>query len=55
MPSAAGREARALLQRILGIIVTILIIVWIVSNPTSAGDTVHSWVTGIITFFKHTA
>lgn len=54
-PPAAGREARALLQRILGIIVAILVIVWIVSNPTSAGDTVHSWVTGIITFFQHLA
>jgi hypothetical protein len=43
------------LQRVLGIIVTILIIVWVVSNPTSAGDTVHSWVTGIITFFQHLA
>ena len=44
-----------MLQRILGIIVAILIIVWIVSDPTSAGDTVHTWITGIITFFQHLA
>jgi hypothetical protein len=44
-----------LLQRILGIIVAVLIIVWIVSNPASAGDTVHSWITGVLTFFRHLA
>jgi hypothetical protein len=43
------------LQRVLGIIVAVLIIVWIVSNPASAGNTVHSWITGIITFFHHLA
>lgn len=46
---------RALLQRILGFAVLILIIVWIVSDPASAGDTVHSWISGIITFFHHIA
>jgi len=44
-----------LLQRILGIAVLILVIVWIVSSPASAGDTVHGWITGIITFFRHIA
>lgn len=44
-----------MLQRILGIIVAVLIIVWIVSNPAAAGDTVHSWITGVITFFRHLA
>jgi hypothetical protein len=43
------------LQRVLGIIVAILIIVWIVSNPASAGNTVHSWITGVLTFFHHLA
>jgi hypothetical protein len=43
------------LQRTLGIAIVILIIVWIVANPAAAGDTVHSWITGIITFFKHLA
>jgi hypothetical protein len=43
------------LQRVLGIIVAVLIIVWIVSNPASAGNTVHSWITGILTFFHHLA
>lgn len=44
-----------MLQRILGIIVAILIVVWIVSQPAVAGDTVHGWITGIITFFEHLA
>jgi hypothetical protein len=43
------------LQRLLGIIVAVLIVVWIVSNPAAAGDTVHSWITGILTFFHHLA
>jgi len=53
-PGASGKR-EALLQRALGIIVLVLIIVWIVANPASAGDTVHGWITGIITFFKHLA
>ena len=44
-----------MLGRILGIIVGVLIIVWIVSNPAAAGDTVHSWITGLFTFFRHLA
>ena len=48
-----GLEARTLLQRLLGIIVAVLIVVWIVSNPAAAGDTVHGWITGIVTFFQH--
>ncbi|HEY2505154.1 MAG TPA: hypothetical protein VGI58_01440 [Streptosporangiaceae bacterium] len=44
-----------MLQRTLGIAVVILVIVWIVSDPASAGDTVHSWISGIITFFHHIA
>ncbi len=51
--SRRGMEASTLLQRLLSIIVAILIIVWIVSNPAAAGNTVHSWITGIITFFHH--
>lgn len=42
-----------MLQRVLGIIVAILIVVWIVSNPAAAGDTIHGWLTGIFTFFHH--
>jgi hypothetical protein len=49
------REARPVLSRIIGIIVAVLIIVWIVSNPAAAGDTVHGWITGLITFFHHLA
>jgi hypothetical protein len=44
-----------LLQKTIGIIVAILIVVWIVSDPASAGNTVHNWITGIISFFHHVA
>jgi hypothetical protein len=36
-------------------IVLILVIVWIVSNPTGAGNDVHTWVNDIISFFTHLA
>jgi hypothetical protein len=48
-----GWEAIALLSRLIGIIVAVLIIVWIVSNPAAAGDSVHGWITGLFTFFRH--
>ena len=44
-----------MIQKIVGWVIVILIVVWIVSNPSSAGDSVHGWVTGIIDFFKHLA
>jgi len=44
-----------LLQKVLGALVALLIIVWIVANPASAGDTVHTWITGILTFLRHIA
>jgi len=36
-------------------IVLILVIVWIVSNPTGAGSDVHYWANDIISFFRHLA
>lgn len=44
-----------MLRGILAVIVAVLIIVWIVSDPASAGNTVHSWIAGVITFFRHLA
>ena len=44
-----------MLQKVLGILVAILIVVWIVSDPATAGNTVHDWISGIITFFHHIA
>jgi hypothetical protein len=35
--------------------VAILIVVWIVANPAAAGNSVHSWIDGIITFVRHVA
>jgi hypothetical protein len=29
--------------------------VWIVANPADAGNSVHSWLDGIITFVRHVA
>jgi hypothetical protein len=40
-------------KRAIGILVAVVAVVWIVTNPAIAGDTVHGWVTGLITFFQH--
>ena len=42
-----------MLAKIMGWTVGILVIVWIVSTPTGAGNDVHSWVSGILSFFQH--
>jgi hypothetical protein len=42
-----------LLQKVIGILVAIVIVVWIVSNPAGAGNQVHTWISGIDTFFRH--
>lgn len=56
---AVGNQARGETQvslgKVIGWIVGILLVVWIVSNPSIAGDTVRAWVDGIITFFQHVA
>jgi uncharacterized membrane protein len=44
-----------LLQKVAGWIVAVLVIVWIISDPATAGNTVHDWIAGIITFFEHLA
>jgi hypothetical protein len=46
-------EAIPLLSRIIGIVVAILVVVWVVSTPAAAGDDVHGWISGILTFFQH--
>jgi hypothetical protein len=48
-----GSKEIRLLSRLIGIIITILIIVWIVSNPATAGNDAHGWIAGIFTFFQH--
>ena len=42
-----------MLQKLIGVVVTVLVLVWVISNPASAGNSVHEWVAGIITFFEH--
>lgn len=44
-----------MLAKIIGWIVVILIVVWIVSNPSGAGNSVHSWISDIFAFFQHLA
>jgi len=44
-----------MLRKVLGWAAVILIVVWIVSNPAVAGNSVHAWVTDIVTFFRHLA
>lgn len=41
------------MKRAIWIIVTIAIIGWIVSNPAGAGNSVHDWISGLVTFFHH--
>lgn len=42
-----------MLQRLLGILIAVLVAVWVLGHPAQAGNTVHSWITGIVTFFTH--
>lgn len=44
-----------MVKQIIGWVVVILIVVWILSNPTAAGTTVHNWITDIVSFFQHLA
>lgn len=44
-----------MLQRLISVVIAILIIVWIVQSPAEAGNTVHHWGEGILTFFGHLA
>lgn len=44
-----------MIGRLIGVIVTVLILVWIISDPAGAGNSVHGWVSGIVTFFQHLA
>jgi hypothetical protein len=48
-------EGCPLLQKVAGWIVAVLVIVWIISSPAAAGNAVHGWIAGIITFFEHLA
>lgn len=41
--------------RILGMVLAIMIVVWVVSDPVGAGDVVHGWINSLITFFHHLA
>jgi uncharacterized membrane protein len=50
-----GREADRLAAKIIGWIVVILIVIWIISDPTAAGTSVHNWITDIVSFFTHLA
>ena len=42
-----------MLQKLLGVIVCLLVVVWIVTTPVAAGNDVHGWVSGILEFFTH--
>jgi hypothetical protein len=46
---------KRVLMKIIGWLVGILIVVWVVSSPSRAGNDVHSWVAGILSFFQHLA
>ena len=44
-----------MLAKLISWIVGILVVVWIVTTPAGAGNDVHSWITGIVSFFQHLA
>jgi hypothetical protein len=44
-----------LVGKVLGWAVIILIVIWVISNPSAAGNSVHDWITDIINFFTHLA
>jgi hypothetical protein len=44
-----------MMSRLAGWIIVILIVVWIVSNPAAAGDSVHGWAQDVVAFFTHLA
>jgi hypothetical protein len=44
-----------MMRTIVGWAVVILIVVWIVSNPTAAGTSVHGWAADAVAFFTHLA
>jgi hypothetical protein len=44
-----------LVGKVLGWAVIILIVIWIVSSPGAAGNSVHGWINDIISFFTHLA
>lgn len=43
-----------MIPRWISIIILILVIIWILSDPSTAGSDVHRWVNDIFTFFSHT-
>ncbi|MEP7024010.1 MAG: hypothetical protein ABJB47_09420 [Actinomycetota bacterium] len=42
-----------MLRRIFIIALLLMVVVWIVSNPAVAGDTVRGWINSFTTFFQH--
>jgi len=44
-----------LVGKVIGWVILILVIVWIISDPAKAGAEVHSWITGVVSFFSHLA
>jgi hypothetical protein len=52
---SVAAEGKRVLAKITGWVVGILVVVWIVSTPAGAGNDVHSWISGILSFFQHLA
>ena len=40
-------------RKLLTAVAVIFVLMWVISNPGHAGDTVHTWITGVITFMQH--
>lgn len=54
-PTTGQERGKRLAGKILTWALVILIVIWVISNPTAAGSQVHSWITDISNFFTHLA
>jgi hypothetical protein len=48
-------EVNRLVAKVVGWAIVILIVIWVISNPSRAGTDVHGWATAIVSFFSHLA
>ena len=46
---------KRLVTIVLGVIGAVIVLSWVFGNPAGAGHTVHTWITGLITFAKSIA
>jgi hypothetical protein len=55
IPWVPTERSEIMLKTTVVTLVAVLVVVWIVSAPAAAGSDVHTWIEGILTFFRHMA